>query len=322
MEHNVLPDRLFELSKTQECRKERMRSFQGAVLFVDMLGFSALTRGRLKLTESEYMPWKIKPGGAFPHQLLAAQILLAFRKALMRTGRRFKAVKLAQLSDCAFLWSEDICAVTDAGRFLMHEAIEAGLLCRGGLAFGDVHEPNKIDHSIGAFIVGDAVTRAATYETMGKGMRIFTDSDTASEILSKRPHESFQALINPLVGETVDEWLWYSPEPILELSRDRLTLRPEIEKLVSCHTMLRYSPRFAWNAASPEGCRQLACSIVAVSDAMQKLSQGYGEYEFTVEHLSSAMQTRRDSIRERVHKQFSEELLGLAMYRDRKKTRG
>ncbi|WP_332769336.1 hypothetical protein [Pseudomonas koreensis] len=299
-----------------------MRSFQGAVLFVDMLGFSALTRGRLKLTESEYMPWKIKPGGTFPHQLLAAQILLAFRKALMRTGRRFKAVKLAQLSDCAFLWSEDVCAVTDAGRFLMHEAIEAGLLCRGGLAFGDVHEPNKIDHSIGAFIVGDAVTRAATYETMGKGMRIFTDSDTASEILFKRPHESFQALINPLVGETVDEWLWYSPEPILELSRDSLTLRPAIEKLVSCHTMLRYSPRFAWNAASPEGCRQLACSIVAVSDAMQKLSQGYGEYEFTVEHLSSAMQTRKESIRERVHKQFSEELLGLAMYRDRKKTRG
>lgn len=299
-----------------------MRSFQGAVLFVDMLGFSALTRGKLKLTESEYMPWKIKPGGTFPHQLLAAQILLAFRKALMRTGRRFKAVKLAQLSDCAFLWSEDVCAVTDAGRFLMHEAILAGLLCRGGLAFGDVHEPNKIDHSIGAFIVGDAVTRAATYETMGKGMRIFTDSETAFEILSKRPHESFQALINPLVGETVDEWLWYSPEPIPELSRDRLMLRPAVEKLVSCHTMLRYSPRFAWNAASPEGCRQLACSIVAVSDAMQKLSQGYGEYEFTVEHLSGAMQIRKDSIRERVHNQFCEELLASAMYRNRKKTRG
>lgn len=28
-----------------------MRSFQGAVLFVDMLGFSALTRGRLSLAE-------------------------------------------------------------------------------------------------------------------------------------------------------------------------------------------------------------------------------------------------------------------------------
>lgn len=320
MEHNVVLDRLFELSKTQECRKERMRSFQGAVLFVDMLGFSALTRGRLKLTESEYLPWKIKPAGNFPHQLLAAQILLAFRKALMRTGRQFKTVKLAQLSDCAFLWSEDVCTVADAGRFLMHEAVEAGLLCRGGLAFGDVHEPNKIDHSIGAFIVGDAVTRAATYETMGKGMRIFTDSDTASEILLKRPHESFQELINPLLGETVDEWLWYSPEPMLKFSRDRVMLRPAIEKLVSCHAMLRYSPRFAWNAASPEGCRQLACSVVAVSDAMQKLSQGYGEYEFTVEYLSSAMQTRNDSIRGRVHKQFSEELLGMAMYRGHEKT--
>jgi len=139
-----------------------MRSFRGAVLFVDMLGFSALTRGKLKLSESEYTPWKTRPEGNFPHQLLAAQILLAFRKILMRTGRRFKTVKLAQLSDCAFLWSEDLGAVTDAGRFLMHEAIDAGLLCRGGLAFGDIHEPNKIDRTIGAFIVGDAVTRAAT----------------------------------------------------------------------------------------------------------------------------------------------------------------
>ncbi|WP_434577971.1 hypothetical protein J3P95_07750 [Pseudomonas sp. Z5-35] len=292
-----------------------MRSFQGAVLFVDMLGFSALTRGRLKLTESEYLPWKIKPEGNFPHQLLAAQILLAFRKVLMRTGRRFKSVKLAQLSDCAFLWSEDLGAVTDAGRFLMHEAIGTGLLCRGGLAYGDIHEPNKIDRSIGAFIVGDAVTRAATYETLGKGMRVFTDADTAAEILLKRPGESFQGLVNPLVGETVDEWLWYAPDPSLDSTRDLLGLNAVVNQLVSCHTMLRYSPRLAWNAVSPEGCRQLACSIVAISDSMQKLSQGYGDYQFTVEYLMGAMQIRKDAVRERVHKQFSRELLEMATYR-------
>ncbi|MCD5997428.1 hypothetical protein KDX38_28230 [Pseudomonas sp. CDFA 602] len=293
-----------------------MRSFQGAVLFVDMLGFSALTRGKLNLTESEYTPWKITPEGNFPHQLLAAQILLSFRKILMRTGRRFKTVKLAQLSDCAFLWSEDLGAVTDAGRFLMHEAIEAGLLCRGGLAFGDIHEPNKIDRTIGAFIVGDAVTRAATYETMGKGMRVFTDADTAAEILLKRLRESFHGLTNPLTGETVDEWLWYAPESLLESQRSGMALDEVVRRLVSCHTMLRYSPRFAWNAVSPEGCRQLACSIVAISDAMQKLSRGYGEFEFTVEYLIGAMQSRKDAVRERVQKQFSIELLEMAMSRD------
>jgi hypothetical protein len=286
-----------------------MRSFQGAVLFVDMLGFSALTRGKLKLTESECEPWKIKPDGRFPHQLLAAQILLAFRKALMRTQRRFQAVRLAQLSDCAFIWSKDVGAVVDAGRFLMHEAVKAGLLCRGGLAFGDVHEPNKVNHSIGAFIVGDAVTRAATYETMGKGMRIFTDADTASKVLLARPYESFHAITNPLVGDTVDEWRWYAPDPSLRFERNGLKLKAAVERLVSCHTILRFSPRLAWNAASPEGCRQLACSIVAVSDSMQELSQGYGEYEFSVEHLMPTLHNRNHSIQGKVQKQFVGELL-------------
>jgi len=146
-------------------------------------------------------------------------------------------------------------------------------------------------------------------------MRVFTDADTAAEILLKRPRESFQGLINPLMGETVDEWLWYAPESLLESQRSGLALDAVVKRLVSCHTMLRYLPRFAWNAVSPEGCRQLACSIVAISDSMQKLSQGYGDYQFTVEYLMGAMQIRKDAVRDRVQKQFARELLEMATYR-------
>ncbi|GLO09865.1 hypothetical protein PPUJ20005_38340 [Pseudomonas putida] len=278
-------------------------------MFVDMLGFSALTRGRLTLTEREYQPWKVPVDGNYPNQLLAAQILLAFRKVLTRTQRHYYAVKLAQLSDCAFLWSKDAASLVQAGRYLMHEAVKAGLLCRGGLAYGDIHEPNKINHSIGAFIVGDAVTRAASYETQGKGMRIFTDADTAHALLQKQRYESFHGLKNPLTGDIVDEWQWYSPQLNFAPSAQKPRLEGAISDLVSCHTMLRFSPRFAWNATSSEGCRQLACSIESVSQVMQKLSCGKGDYGFSAEYLMHSMHIRSDTVQKRFHAQYVNELL-------------
>jgi hypothetical protein len=146
-----------------------MKSYQGAVLFVDMLGFSILTRGQLNLSAVECEPWKVDPDGQFPHQLIGARILLAFRRALMRTKNAFKAVKVAQLSDSAFLWSKDVGALTDAGRYVMHEAAFMGLLCRGGLAIGGVHEPNKVNNSLGAFVVGDAATLAVLTRAKARG---------------------------------------------------------------------------------------------------------------------------------------------------------
>jgi hypothetical protein len=234
---------------------------------------------------------------------------MAFRKALSQTKKAFDTVKVAQLSDCAFLWSTDVGAIVDAGRYLMHEAALNGLLCRGGLAFGDVHEPDKVNQSLGAFIVGDAVTRAATYETMGKGMRVFTDSETARRVLTARPTAGFQPLVNPLTGDTIDEWRWYAPSQSPLSERNMKKLREELERLVGCHTMLRYSPRLAWSATTTEGCRQIACSVVAVSDAMEQLAGNSRAYRFSVEQLASATQARSNSIRQRVQKQFVDELL-------------
>lgn len=286
-----------------------MRSFQGAVLFVDMLGFSALTRGKLTLVEREYQPWKVPADGKYPNQLLAAQIILTFRKVLMRTQRHYPTVKLAQLSDCAFLWSKDASSLVQAGRYFMNEAVRSGLLCRGGLAYGEVHEPNKINHSIGAFIVGEAVTRAASHETMGKGMRIFTDADTAHAILQSQRYESFHELKNPLTGDIVDEWQWYSPPDLrLTANAHKSRLQVAITDLVTSHTTLRFSPRFAWNAASSEGRRQLACSIESVSQVMQKLSCGKGDYGFSAEYLMHSMHIRSDDVQKRFQAQYINEL--------------
>jgi len=286
-----------------------MRSFEGTVLFVDMLGFSALTRGMLRLDEEHCRPWKVDAGGASPHQLLAAKILLAFRKTLLATKKTHQDVKVAQLSDCAFLWSEEAGAVIDAGRHLMHEAALSGLLCRGGLASGSVHEPDKVNRSLGAFIVGDAVTRAATYESAGKGMRVFTDTETADQVMQARRYERFQPLVNPLTGDTVDEWQWYALPASLRRERDVKKVGEAVERLVGCHAMLRYSPKLAWSATSPEGRRQIACSIAAASNAMEELSGQTGNYGFSVEQLLVADQQRGDEVCRRIKKQFTEELV-------------
>jgi len=286
-----------------------MRSFEGTVLFVDMLGFSALTRGTLSLGEEQYKPWKVDTHGAAPHQLLAAKLLLAFRKTLLATKSSHQKVNLAQLSDCAFLWSESAGEVTDAGRHLLHEAALNGLLCRGGLASGSIHEPDKVNRSLGAFIVGDAVTRAATYESAGKGMRVFTDPETADQVMQARRHERFRPLVNPMTGDTGDEWQWYAPPSSLREERSIKKLSGAVERLVGCHAMIRYSPRLAWSATSPEGRRQIACSIAAVSDAMEDLSGKTGDYSFSVEHLLGSEQRRGDVVCKRIWKQFTEALV-------------
>jgi len=286
-----------------------MKSYQGGVLFIDMLGFGALTNGHLTLGAVECEPWKVDPNGAFPHQLIAAQILLAFRRALMRTKNAYKAVRVAQLSDAAFLWSKDIGALADAGRYVMHEAAAMGLLCRGGLAIGGVHEPNKANNSLGAFIVGDAVTRAVSHEGKGKGMRIFTDQDTVRHVLTARPGEVFTPLVDPLSGITIDEWQWYVPGSSLRQEQDTNKLHSRVTSLVECHTMFRYSPKLSWSATTSEGRRQIACSIVAVSDAMQRLSGNKGNFDFSVEHLMLANQDRSERTRQRIQETFVEELL-------------
>lgn len=287
-----------------------MQSYRGAVLFVDMLGFGALTgtESKLSLGEEQCKPWRIDHSQKFANQLLAAQILLAFRQALLRTKKSFGNVQFAQLSDCAFVWSKNIRAVADAGRHLMHETVSLGLLCRGGLAVGEIHEPNKVNHALGAYVVGNAVTRAVGFERMGKGTRIFTDLETAQQILEVRPKETFQPLIDPLTGNAVDEWMWYMPTESLPDEPDDHELRQVVGRLVRCHTMLRYSPKFSWSATTLEGLRQIACSVVAVSDAMVKIS-GQERYRFSVEYLLQPIPARSIHTRKRIQEQFTEEIV-------------
>lgn len=45
------------------------------------------------------------------------------------------------------------------------------------MTFGQIIEPEKTRKSLGHFICGNAVTRAAKLESVGKGARIFIDRE-------------------------------------------------------------------------------------------------------------------------------------------------
>ena len=303
-------------------QKEHMKQYSGAVLFIDMLGIGALTRGKIPLSDAEYASWGVAAAEAGRHHILGAKLLMQFRRSLLHTKSSWETVKVAQLSDCAFLWSPDPVAVVNAAREIMWHATRAGLLCRAGLAYGQIVEPNKVNRSLGQFILGDAVTRAVGFEGSGKGARVFCDSELAHEVLKNCSfqHEPFAPLRNPLDGTVVDEFRWYTLPSAVE-KRNYLA-QPPLETalgLVELLTTLRYSPRLSWNSLSTEGRIQVACTVEAVSKMIPTYVRS-DDYTFTVEHVMESQPKRSDEAQARIRKQFEQEISAL-IARDKKKVK-
>lgn len=250
-----------------------MDHYQGAVLYLDILGISNLTKKKVKLTPEDYEAWGIKKQSEWNEHFFCAKLLVAFRSCLEDVKQRHGNIKVTQLSDCAFIWSKDAAAVAKAAQDLMWALIRAGVLCRGGIAYGEIIEPDRVAKSIGQFVLGEAVTMAVECEGKGKGCRLFTDPELVLHLTGTGPRndrfplESFVELRNPLSGESADEFRWYLQEipggpPISDQSKHLALL--EIMAGLMC------SPQFNWNATSDAGRLQLACSIASVSEATHK----------------------------------------------------
>lgn len=156
----------------------------------------------------------------------------------------------------------------------------SGVLCRGGLSYGEVIIPNNDKESFGSFILGDAVTRAAKHEAKGKGCRVFSDADAIyyfhqdfpgrvnSPVVSDKIYNCiFSPITNPLDFSIVDEFKWYLFHDLKgittnsnEIDHDRMAMY--MAGLVST---LRHSPYYAWNSLNKHGLIQLAGSIEAIS---------------------------------------------------------
>ena len=154
-----------------------MKEYSGAVFFVDILGFGALTQGKVDIAEEDLLAHRFSFEKNFSEHQFSAKLLLKFRRILTICSEGKNKVKVAQLSDCAFIWSEDTSLVINVAREIMWKSLLGGILCRGGLAYGQIVEPDKINTKLGMFVCGGAVTDAVKLEESGKGARVFINSE-------------------------------------------------------------------------------------------------------------------------------------------------
>lgn len=258
-----------------------MKSSNAAVFFVDILGFSALTKGQIaNIKPVDYEAWGLTETDCQNHSFLAASILLEFRDVLFSLKQHLPNLNIAQISDCAFIWCEDISTFLRGVHFFMWTAMkDKGILCRGGLAYGEIVEVPNVDYELGAFVVGDAVTRAAKNEGRLKGPRITMDEtfpqaiwdsmkgNCALEYLSA---DLFNDILSLIDLNEVDEYRWYlcdesflydfssripGHQNFVELTKQRLTLA----------NVLKYHPRMGWNTRGKDGLVHLEAGELAIS---------------------------------------------------------
>jgi hypothetical protein len=248
-----------------------IHKFEGAVFFVDILGIGFLTQNQIKLDEDDYRPWLDKYHLEYNAQHLSAAILSEFREILNQLKHEFPNVKFAQLSDCAFIWSENITSVVIIVSRLMNKCVKNGILCRGGMTFGEIIE-TKQNLDLGKFIVGDAVSRAVKLEGLAKGARVLIDQELPTKLWHY--DEKFRNKINPLfvpfVNQldyiTYDEFKWYLV-PVLSQSIDNLDNISDLERVAFTKERLKLavnvmcSPRFNWNSKNNAGQVQLRASV-------------------------------------------------------------
>lgn len=252
-----------------------LNKIEGAVFFVDILGFGALTQNKIKLDKGDFNTWNIPKHLPKDNQTLAATILVEFRKVLRKLDKIYSTVKIAQLSDCAFVWSENISDVIIVAHRIMWDCLNNGILCRAGFSCGEIIETSE-NNELGRFIVGEAVSNAVKLEGVAKGARIMINTDVPHTLCDydKKFHSKIYPLFQPFTNlidyQTYDEFKWYYVD---KLSKDM----QELNKVNKCYILdatksrlklaanLRLHPKFSWNSKGKDGVAQLNPSISFIS---------------------------------------------------------
>jgi len=271
-----------------------LKEYSGAVFFVDILGVGALTQGEINITKEDFLSHRFSFKENFSEHQFCAKLLVKFRRILTNATENVKKIKVAQLSDCAFIWSEDPDLVVNVARDIMWKSTLGGILCRGGLAYGQIVEPDKINTKLGMFICGGAVTDAVKLEETGKGARVFINTELVSELKSI-PSTAFVPRKNPINFTIADEFLWYKYPELIEstyddVKVDRLKVLDGIAKAIA---MLKHSPRFSWNSLSAPGRLQLASTIDVVSSETENLANNL-DLKFECEYVINSLENRSE----------------------------
>ncbi len=291
------------LLKIQGERMEFARKIDGAVFFVDLLGMGALTQYNLSLNDNDYEPWLRDKGVEYTDQFFAAALLDKFREILQRLLKKYEDIEVAQLSDCAFIWSKNITEVVLFANNFMTESLKQGVLCRGGLASGEIIYVHQNDtHSMGRFIVGDAVSKAVKLEGLAKGARVLIDQKLPSvlcdydEEFYLKIQKLFSPFVNPLDYATYDEFKWYIiPDLSSQIKNlDYLTNKQRLEftkERIKLATRVRYSPKFNWNVASSQGVVHIKASLDFLTIHDEEILKVEHDFRWSAEFISEIYST-------------------------------
>ena len=295
----------------------------GGALFIDILGIGELTRGNIPIsvdTVSAITDLSSVPQESINHYL-AVYLQTSFRNILATVKNACPSINIAQLSDCAFLWCADLDVLTEASSKLMFGLTKKGILCRGGLGYGEILTPyNDGNESLGKFVMGSAVTNAATYEKLGKGCRIFTSPDFALEFGNLHSKSIFYPfLFHPHTIPTdytyLDEYRWYLL-PTLDILNGTVIFPFEMAKEAMLQSAdlvctLFHSPLMKWNVANEHGCRHIAASIEAITSGMSHATnphdrRGHNLNDFcmSAEIVIEAIRERDDALYSRRYESF------------------
>jgi len=273
-----------------------MKQYKGAVFFVDILGIGSLTRGHIKLSSDDYESHGIKSTRHQNTHFFSAKLLIKFRKVLIELKKN-KNVQVAQLSDCAFIWSEKPIPLIDVAIECMWELTKSGILCRGGIAYGDIVEPDQVNNRLGKFLLGEAATKAVDLERSGKGCRIFSDEALPSKISGKK-HFSYEPFVgnkNPNDCLITDELRWYLfPKGISEHDFINPDKKMSLIKLMRLVALLHHSPMFRWNAFNRAGEIQLASGIETLSSGAS-IFTSHLDLKFSSEYLIGHLREGRNN---------------------------
>lgn len=270
---------------------EHLKKIKGTVFFVDILGFGALTQNNINLRKEDFSIWLDADQSTYDNQNLAAGILIKFREILLEINRKFPSITISQLSDCAFIWSTDIKEVIIAANNIMSQCIMDGILCRGGMSFGEIIETREDDDSLGRFILGEAVTNAVKLEGIAKGCRIMVNQEfphdlfSEDDVFSGHIYSLFQEFINPLDYEIYDEFKWY----FVPFMNQNFSIQNINHKEKAKHTNarlklannIRLNPLFSWNASNQHGRIHLKSSLNFLSESKDKIFNVSHNFNFT-----------------------------------------
>lgn len=211
--------------------------------------------------------------------VLAAKILSEFRSVLGVTQKKYLAIQICQMSDCAFVWTEDVKEFIPAVHCIMWNMIQnKGILCRGGVSYGEIIEVDTI-YKFGKTIVGDAATNAAKNESRLKGPRISMDANFPDAIwnaftddlfIQSTANDLFYAITSEVDLSEENEYRWFlfdddyfiktlgkplSYSDCVELTKQRLKLAD----------MIKFHPRMGWNTRSSDSMTHLRAGLFSLS---------------------------------------------------------